>query len=203
MSEKDKVFCIGLIKTGTTTLATSLRQLGYSHLAYNRNHVDLWTKKKDLPSLIKITENYDSFSDWPWSLIYEELDREFPNSKFILTRRVDEITWLESLKRHSMQLTPSKNVRKEIFGHAYPFLHEQDHLDFYRNHLIKTRAYFSNKLDRFIELCWEDGDGWEELCSFLNHKMPDIPFPHTNKAAPLSALSLNIWKNRMLRLFQS
>jgi hypothetical protein len=27
------------------------------------------------------------------------------------------------------------------------------------------------------------GDGWEELCAFLGHPIPDEPFPHANRAS--------------------
>jgi len=29
-----------------------------------------------------------------------------------------------------------------------------------------------------LVVCWENGDGWDKLCSFLNKRKPDEPFPH-------------------------
>ena len=37
------------------------------------------------------------------------------------------------------------------------------------------------------------GDGWEKLCGFLGHEVPDKPFPHANKAS-LSRRLKNFFK---------
>ena len=41
------------------------------------------------------------------------------------------------------------------------------------------RTYFAARSRApFIELCWEKGDGWAELCGFLGVEAPDAVFPH-------------------------
>jgi hypothetical protein len=45
-----------------------------------------------------------------------------------------------------------------------------------------VRAYFAGRPDDLLEVCWEAGDGWKELASFLGQPVPALPFPHLNKA---------------------
>ena len=48
-----------------------------------------------------------------------------------------------------------------------------------RQYITHNRAL--SKLPNCITLCWEKGDGWNELCEFLGVDVPDKPFPHLNK----------------------
>ena len=34
--------------------------------------------------------------------------------------------------------------------------------------------------DDLLEVCWENGDGWNELATFLGCELPTSPFPHAN-----------------------
>lgn len=40
--------------------------------------------------------------------------------------------------------------------------------------------FFSNTQNLLI-MDLEKGDSWEKLCTFLNHDIPNEPFPHLNK----------------------
>jgi len=63
----------------------------------------------------------------------------------------------------------------------FPHRNEKEHIQFYRKHNNSVRSYFKNRSSDFIELCWENGDGFEKLCNFLNCDIPDVPLPHANK----------------------
>ena len=52
---------------------------------------------------------------------------------------------------------------------------------FYEHHNEAVRAYFAGT-DRLLDVCWEEGDGWDELTGFLGLPVPDAPFPHSNPA---------------------
>jgi hypothetical protein len=41
-----------------------------------------------------------------------------------------------------------------------------------------------------VELCWEEGDGWPQLCGFLGHAVPEAPFPRMNTATDRSARAI-------------
>lgn len=174
-----KVFGIGLNKTGTTTLGVCLSQLGYRHTSFQRALLVDFVAGNPEPAFA-VADQFDSFEDWPWPLMYRELDARFPRSKFILTLRASPEIWLESLKQHSTTTHPDMHARKLAYGWDYPHGHEQEHLAFYRRHAEAVRAHFGSRL---LELTWEDGDGWEKLCGFLDKPVPDVPLPHANRAS--------------------
>ena len=180
---RPKVFGVGLNKTGTTTLALCGKILGYRFASCDRNLLEDVVRRRDFAGVKAAVERFDLFQDWPWPLIYRELHELYPGSKFILTVRKDEQTWLESLKKHSLRTRPFAHSRSLAYGYSYPHRHEQHFLEFYRRHNAEVKAYFGGVGADFIELCWERGDGWEELCGFLGEPLPDVPFPHGKKSS--------------------
>jgi hypothetical protein len=49
-----------------------------------------------------------------------------------------------------------------------------------------------------LELCWENGDGFEKLCNFLNFDVPSVSIPHANKAADNQVSKKTLLANRFL-----
>lgn len=176
-----KIFGIGLNKTGTTTLGQCGRLLGLRCTSFDRDLLDDWIERRDLARITARVEQFDLFEDWPWPLVYPQLDALFPGSKFVLTVRRSPEAWLDSLKRHSLRTHPSKHCRKLAYGYDYPHGREQEHLDFYSAHNAAAREYFADRPGDFAELCWERGDGFAELCALLGTPVPRQPFPHANK----------------------
>lgn len=174
-----KVVGIGLNKTGTSTLGVCMRHWQLRHISCNRNAFELWRNNR-YTELLKYVDKFDSFEDWPWALIYREIDKSFPDTKFILTRRKDSMTWYRSLCDHAHRTGPTV-YRKAVYGYDMPHQYEREHIIFYENHLNAVRRYFQGREDNFLEVCWEEGDGWEKLSSFLGFEKPSIPFPHANK----------------------
>jgi len=80
-----KVFCIGYVKTGLTSLAKALSILGYRSVQFLRTASE---PKEGWVEFI-INRNYDAFTDYPlWMKdVYSRLDKVIPNSKFILSIR--------------------------------------------------------------------------------------------------------------------
>jgi hypothetical protein len=54
--------------------------------------------------------------------------------------------------------------------------------NFYNNHNQQVIDYFADKPDKLLVICWENKDGWNKLCDFLNKSVPKVPFPHLNKS---------------------
>lgn len=183
---KDKVFGIGLNKTGTTTLGTCMQRLGYDHVSCRADLLAHWRAGRK-EQVFAVTDAHESFEDWPWPLMYRDLFARYgPRAKFILTMRRSPEAWLTSLKKHSIQRTSLRgHCRKLAYGYRYPHYSEAEHLEFYNRHQTDVLDFFNTvgARDQLKVLCWETGDGWDELCDFLNHDRVDYDFPHDRRAA--------------------
>lgn len=172
---KEKVFCIGLSRTGTTSLCEALKTLGYKTLHFPLNlfvHPEIiseelsfkphrklgpywaWRRKKELELLNAsskkgILNDYDAFGDLPIPFYYKALDEKFPGSKFIYTYR-DEKKWLNSMKwlfDEGVVLWSQGLIGKEILLYAYKCIRydEQALIQSYRSHHNNVMAYFSGR----------------------------------------------------------
>lgn len=182
---RPKVFGVGLMKTGTKTLSQCMRLLNYDHCSYNKECL-LLLLDGEKQSITKLFHHYDSFDDWPWPSLYREADAMFPDAKFILTVRESEDVWYTSLLRHYDRgkyngLPSQKRIYKGIFGYENPHENKEAFVRVYSDHNRKVREYFSGKPGKFLEISWERGDGWAEVCSFLGDDIPKLPLPHANK----------------------
>lgn len=198
-----KIFGIGLNKTGTTTLGECGKILGFKCTSVDRDLLKDVVLDNNFQRIKNTVKQFDLFEDWPWPLIYKELDEMFPGSKFILTTRKSEEAWLKSLKSHSMRTHPTGHCRKLAYGYNYPHKHESEHIKFYRNHNKNVREYFKNRPSDFLELCWENGDGFEKLCNFLDRKTPDLPVPHANKGSSNRVSKKVLFTNKILCYFDN
>lgn len=177
-----KIFGVGTLKTGTTSLGSALEVLGFKHTHGNREYLLKQVQLGNLAKVFRWADRHESFEDWPWPLIYQELDARYPNSQFILTTRANENDWLKSIVRHSERFGPSLG-RRLFFGYKMPQKHEAHYLERYHQHNQQVRDYFKDKPGKLLEVCWENGDTWTKLCSFLDVAVPDEPFPKVNTAA--------------------
>ena len=183
-----KVFGIGLNKTGTTTLATCMDHLGLRHLSFRRDLFKAYARD-ELAPVFDAVEQYESFEDWPYPLMFRELHERYgEQARFILTTRASPTAWLESLKAHTMRANPLNQTNRLAYGYDYPHGYEAEHLAFYEHHNAAVRAFFAEKERErvFLDVCWENGDGWKEICAFLDMPVPDAPFPHAYRGATLA-----------------
>ncbi|PCI59985.1 MAG: hypothetical protein COB37_10135 [Kordiimonadales bacterium] len=173
-----KVFCLGFHKTGTTSMYYALGLLGYrvsGSLLENTSDfaVKLHQKTAD------VSRKYDAFQDNPWPLLYREMDALYPDARFILTTR-DSAAWIKSAVKHFGERdTP---IRRYIYGAGSPLGNEEIYCRTMQRHNSAVRDYFATRPDKLLELDLAGGEGWKKLCNFLGHDIPDIPFPHSNKA---------------------
>ncbi len=174
-----KVFGIGLQKTGTSTLGICLKKLGYSLISYNHEAIVSYKNGK-LHELRAITEKYDSFEDEPWAHAFASLLSWYPEAKFILTVRKDSETWFRTMCSHCQRIQHNPH-RSFFFGHEKPFEHKKEYIEVYESHNQEVINLFKDRKNQFLIVCWEKGDGWKQICEFLNKPIPDIPFPHANK----------------------
>jgi hypothetical protein len=173
-----KIFCIGFHKTGTTSLSVALNTLGYRVTGPNGvNDPDIANNVHRMAD--DLVKRYDAFQDNPWPIIYKELDRKYPGSKFILTLRNAD-SWIKSQVRHfGRQETP---MRKWIYGVGCPEGNESIYLEVFNRHNREVLDYFKSRPQDLLIMDLTQGHGWERLCPFLGAKIPRTEFPHVNKA---------------------
>jgi hypothetical protein len=178
MINKPKVFCIGFHKTGTTSMEKALKQLGYRVTGGN------WVKEEGIGDVVleralALVPKFDAFQDNPWPILYKELDRAFPGSKFILTMRPPEKWFASMVKNFGTDRTP---MREWIYGIGHPEGNEAIYIERYNRHNREVLEYFANRTQDFLLMDLAAGDGWEKLCPFLGVPVRGDPFPHANQA---------------------
>lgn len=185
-----KVFCIGFQKTGTTSFFYALQQLdmkvcdmlGGGFRMPRIAHPDLGVKALDWA--LANVPHYDAFEDNPWPLLYKEMDRCFPGSKFILTVR-DPDKWIKSVKDHF--ILPSV-TQLFVYGEAAPAGNEQLYIDTFNRHNDDVRDYFRDRPDDLLVLDISKGNQWEQVAPFLGVETPRTPWPRANEKGSLAYL---------------
>lgn len=170
-----KVFGIGFQKTATTTLCTAFRILGYKMEGGGKRFVPA-LRNGDLTPIFEAADRNNAFEDNPWPLFYRELDDRYPGSKFILTIR-DEQDWLQSVVNH-LGFLPDP-MQKLVYGVGFPVGFEDVFLERYRRHNREVLEYFKDRPDDLLVVDFCAGAGWDELCGFLGHDIPERDFPHS------------------------
>ena len=185
---KPKIFVIGLSKTGTTSIGDALALLGYKRLGWkdirSRHLVHTWANG-DYSALLDQTQYYDAFEDLPWPFMYQQMAEMYPDSKFILSLRKDEQTWLRSMRRHVGR--GSWHPYSYFYGADEVDGNEETVLQSYRSHTDNVRAYFHDYPHRYVEINIDEGDtNWRALCEVVacpEGSVPSIGFPKSNTAA--------------------
>ena len=168
-----RVIGVGVPKTGTSTLGQCFEILGVTPAVGHRKPLAVRARRGDIRASLTEAEHYRGFQDTPWSMLYREMDQHFPGSKFILTTRRDSLARAISAWHHKLR-------KGEVEGEATEkFLAKHQRL--YEAHNTAARRYFEHRPGDLLEVCWENGDGWSELCEFLRLPLPDVPFPHANR----------------------
>lgn len=196
---REKVFVIGLSKTGTKSITQALETMGYT----TAHWVNPFTRAliDDDDFLL-----FDCCSDTPVSFRFEELAGRFANARFILTQRPLE-PWMASFRGHyarSHGVGELDAVRRrfdpagELFhGPLYGRIHDRLYMRYgsleeaYAAHDERVRDFFSGQArGRLLEFDMFRGDGWPELARFVGRPAPDEPFPWLGKAPGGDAASM-------------
>jgi hypothetical protein len=183
-----RVFGIGLQKTATNSLHKAFGILGFDSFHWGEGESPLIWYEMQATGRSKTLEKYYSLCDLPIPLLYKELDKAYPGSKFILTVR-DEEKWIKSVER---MFDPAYNATRWMWD-VYPFsntIHKalygrtdfdaETMLNRYRRHNAEVYEYFKGRTD----LVSFPTDGmpsealWGLLCGLLDCPIPNVPYPH-------------------------
>ena len=172
---KDKIFGIGLGRTGTVSLARAMKVLGYT--------------VKHNPSRIEVVEDYDFCNDIFIAARYKFLDYIFPHSKFILTIR-DVDSWVESSREYAIKKDGIIDSRPDIsldraenrfLVYGITNFDERVFREVFLMFNEEVVEHFRRRKNKLLVMDIFSGEGWKELCSFLEKPVPNRPFPHGHK----------------------
>lgn len=201
-----KIFGIGWSKTGTTSMEQALITLGYNVCRGGwknptTNLAIAFALNKDYSRLQRIIQKYDAFFDAPFGggHLWKHLAQNFPESSFILTVREPE-AWYRSLcgMLEKCSSDQNENHMQNFFEngrmaiiyfleHALGVTNIHDNkqkvMDVYNKYNAQVINSFAGR-DNLLVLNIEHDTSWGPLCDFLDAQVPNLSFPHLNKAKP-------------------
>ena len=151
----------------------------------------------------RLLGGYGATTDWPGSFFWEELAREYPDAKVVLSVR-DPEKWYESVLgtisrvRQSLSrvlpLVPVLRWLPKMLDEIWSDVFGADFED--RGRTIAAFERHSREVKERVPaerlLVYEVRQGWEPLCRFLGVEVPDEPFPHVNSSADRRWMLLGI-----------
>ncbi len=193
MNQNLKIFCIGLNKTGTTSMTRTFQVLGYQ-VGNQRVGELLMDDYLDntFENIVSFCYSAEFFQDLPFSYpeTFKYLDQNFPNAKFILTVRDNSEEWYNSLYNfHQKIFFRGKKITSELMksikyvyqGWNYKVfkvyntpdddLYNKDILmKFYESHNKKIIDYFQDRNDKLLVINLKDQDAFHKMINFLGIK---------------------------------
>lgn len=174
----NKLFIIGLPRTGTTSISHALLDFGIkvAHTAFT----------------IRTFELADAFSDTPCYCDYQQLDALFPDSRFVYLER-DLSQWIPSVRmlltKMKKNLSPEGHfnpIMKRCFNSVFELLTTDDpltdqHLSHcYLQHQNQVLNYFYGRKD-FLKIDVSHSQSLTTLLDFLGIQSQETKkFPHLN-----------------------
>lgn len=146
--DKQRIFCISIQKTGTTSVGDFFLKFGYPTARYVHSKNNKWTQKwfeGDYESIFNSADfdKFQVFEDDPWWCpdFYKVLYHRFPSAKFILMYR-DKDKWFDSMLKHHNGYNLS-NTR-----HHCKMYHRE--ADFYKK--LENYPFFQPSFDQVEKL---------------------------------------------------
>ncbi|GJJ15807.1 hypothetical protein Clacol_010085 [Clathrus columnatus] len=211
LKPKPKVICLGLGRTGTSSLREALKTLGFGPchhmIVILRNkdpkEIKTWTDlgqgSATLDDIRTLLKDYNSIQDYPAVIYFEELYKAYPDAKFILVCRKkttrEPAKWEASMK---VTILPAVKTFLERTPDPDPFLScLREWFDIEMLGRYHRGKLYTDTQDEIIAhnqrviqtipadklLVYDVSQGWEPLVNFLGVEKPDIPFPHVNDTA--------------------
>ncbi|EZF72703.1 hypothetical protein H105_05310 [Trichophyton soudanense CBS 452.61] len=193
-----KVICAGMPRTGTLSLRTALKILGFEDTYHmvscaveNQRDCEMWIDaahmmpdNNRLPGNGKLT-CLKATTDAPGCVFIPELVAAYPDAKVVLNKR-DVDKWYNSVL-DTIHKAHIANRELGIQGKRVEMLNllwgNLFHGDFRKNGKEVWEQHYQMvrdlvPADNLLE--FEAKDGWEPLCKFLGVPVPDVPYPRVN-----------------------
>ncbi|MFD2542022.1 sulfotransferase [Lacinutrix gracilariae] len=202
---KQKIFCIGQNKTGTTSLETFFKDHGYNVGNQRKAEllIDAYINRNWKP-ILNYCKTAQVFQDIPFSndYLYVLLDHYFPNAKFVLTERSTSEEWYNSITKFHSKLfgkkgrIPTKEDLQngtyiykgfiwktfyEKYGETVGDIYNKEKLiGIYESRNKGVKDYFKNKNNLLI-LNVSEADSVTKLADFIGVIPKYTTFPWENK----------------------
>jgi hypothetical protein len=183
-----RIFGIGMHKTATTSLHLAMKILNFDSAHWTSAHwaKAIWLEMKQWGRSNTLERSYH-LCDLPIPILFRELDKGYPNSKFILTM-LDEEVWVEAARIHwsprnrfraGWDSDPfSHQIHQAIYGQRH--FEREVFLARYRQHNAEVLEYFKDRPNDLLVMRMSSGAGWAQLCPFVGKPVPNVPYPHGN-----------------------
>lgn len=201
-----KIVVIGFNKTGTTSITSALKELGFLTASQSQSERLLPDIiRGDYSKVIDFMKSGEVFQDIPFSLpnIYKHIYNKYPNAKFILTIRDNSDQWYRSLLNfHSKiwgngDIPSEQNLSKEIYHYkGFPL----DYLKFtfgeelydeaqykavYEKHINDVIDFFLDKHENLIIINTSKDSDYFKLCDYLKVNPKRNNFEWKNKTTEI------------------
>ena len=170
-TKKQKIFCISIQRTGTTSVGDFFEKHNYRRAGWYHSKENNWGKlyfDGNYEAIFSSMDfkNNDVFENGPESIghFYKYLFHRFPNSIFILLTR-DSDKWFNSMMSHSKGKTLGNTFR-----HCYIYQRETE----YYNVFGEKHDYNQNKIDNLLPLTEEYRQHYKDVYENRNRHCIDF-----------------------------
>jgi len=218
---QDKIFCISMQRSGTTSVGDWLEAYGLSRAGYPTSQRLGWTNlwmQGNFEAIFQSEEfkGSDVFEDDPWwcPSFYIDLAERFPTSKFILLTR-DPDVWFSSLCHHSSGFNPGRSdIHARIYSREnelesilaadqskspsdsklLSILDKREHYKtIYRKHVEGAIKFFEGYPGRLFLGSLDSHQTFIDMCGFASLEYnQSIPVPRSNARTEEMARSLSL-----------
>ncbi|WP_448548239.1 sulfotransferase [Thalassotalea fusca] len=189
----NKIFVIGLPRTGTTSLCATMLELGFTtaHTAYTKQTIADAQVIADTPIFCDFEKLAFDYPDAQFIYLTRSLEPWLPSIKQLLNRMFINVTREDGgfnphIKRcYQTIFSPFtlENINDDNFlGHCY-LAHQQSIQHFF----TQQHPQYTNRL---LTIDISNADDMKRLANFLCLPMPDREFFHLNKGGKVTA-----WKD--------
>lgn len=202
LEKQAKVFCISVQKTGTTSTGKFFKDIGLRSIGFGGSKDNDWSRlwlEDDYEQIFNSTDfrTANAYEDSPWWFpdFYKIIDKEFPESRFVLLER-DYDKWFDSMLTHAggrvsnilpvhckvynrqnefnQLLKKGLISQKDLYSKPRDWVmkitedHRQHYIECYKTHTKNALDYFKDQPNKLFHGKLEDEDVWQNLASFLD-----------------------------------
>ncbi len=203
-----KIIGAGFGRTGTSSVAEALRQLGYpcyhmKEVLFDPRHkadVDFWLGVDETTprsEWVRIFADFAATVDFPGCTVWRSLARAFPEARVLLTLHPKGPEgWYDSTVRtiyHGTGLGATTDFGGKVNAMLDRLVwngllqgamaSRETALARYESHIAEVRAEIAP--ERL--LVFSADQGWGPLCAFLGLVPPDRPFPNVNSGGEMAS----------------